>query len=88
MKCILNDGPAQLEMGMQLNTKFEKGVGNVPEYLTCNVTMTYIYLELELFYLSTIYLQQRVYAQNINSTDQQNCSQDLVALNIIYSLIT
>ena len=33
MKCILNDGPAQLEMGMQLNTKFEKGVGNVPEYL-------------------------------------------------------
>ena len=34
MKCILNVGPAQLEMGMQLNTKFEKGVGNVPEYLT------------------------------------------------------
>ena len=34
MKCILNVGPAQLEMGMQLNTKFEKGVGNVIEYLS------------------------------------------------------
>ena len=42
MKCILNDGPAQLEMGMQLNTKFEKGVGNVREYLTSLMNLIYI----------------------------------------------
>ena len=39
MKCILNYGPDQLGLEMQLNTKFEKGVGNVIEYLNSIIIM-------------------------------------------------